>query len=199
MGWKGNPTGTPSPNPGGEGAVPAGGRAELERIGQAGTVSAMPGREGGRHIPSSLAQNWLCGEEHAAPTAEWESAKRPGESALENLCCPALAQVAALFSRSSRVPSHPVQDASWIGSRACGFSLQRGVLLHVLACWVTHWSTFSLNISFYPHTHSARKDDCAHYADWGSKAVVQSVCIPTSSSVGQATSPSLLHLGPGVH
>ena len=94
MGWKGNPTGAPSLNPGQEGAVSAGGRAELERVGQAGrtrgggTANAMPGREGGRHIPSSLAQNWLCGEEPAAPSAEWEFAKRPGESALENLCCP---------------------------------------------------------------------------------------------------------------
>lgn len=128
----------------------------------------MPGREGGGHVPSSLAQNWLCGEEHAAPSAEWESAKCPGESALENLCCP--------HPGPSRHPFLQVfqgfQDASWIGFRARGFSLQRGILLHILASWVPHWSTFSPNISFYPHTHSARKDDCAHYADWGSKAAV---------------------------
>ena len=75
----------------------------------------MPGREGGGHVPSSLAQNWLRGEEPAAPSAEWEFAKRPGESALENLCCPrpgpSRHPLLQVFQGSQ--PSHPGCFLDW--------------------------------------------------------------------------------------
>lgn len=158
----------------------------------------MPGREGGKRTRSKFLSSKLAVWGGTCSTQCSGNLQSALESQPLRTCAvPALAQVSTLSSRSSRVPSHPIQDASWIGSRAHGFSLQRGILLHVLASWVPQWSTFSPNISFYPHTHSARKDYCAHYAEWGSNAAVQSVCIPPGSSVGQAISPSPLHLGPG--
>ena len=65
-----------------------------------------------------ITQNWPRGEEPTAPSGQWETAKLPGESVLEEPCCPTRPQVTSLFSKSSGLPSHPVGEASWVGSRA---------------------------------------------------------------------------------